>query len=220
MRGRLASGKTSSLSQEQSLMDNLKSVIDTKNAIPTTVVKEDRLAYNMTITEFNFHDNKVDKSSILVTADLMPWALQYADLSTPVWPILLHGISEATKDSKFVVGDYQNAADSAESVLPFNCAGVEAACRLGSLISRVMGRPVKAQKVDKVSRQKGDKAPVDIVQSARAAAVIWNEKDEVKLPFEISDEGEIKYRNSRVEDQKERGDRYLQENGQVFLFID
>jgi hypothetical protein len=201
-------------------MDSLNSVIDTKNAIPTTIAEEKRLAYNMTITDFNFHDNKVDKSSILITTDLMPWALQYADLSTPVWPILLHGISEATKDLKSVVGDRQNAAGSTENVIPFNCEGVEAACRLGSLISRVMGRPVRAQKIDKVSRQKGDMAPVDVVQSARAAAVIWNEKDEVKLPFEISDEGEIKYRNSRVEDQRERGDRYLQENGQVFLFID
>lgn len=201
-------------------MDTLKSVIDIDKTISERVSEGERVVYDMMITDFVFHDNKVDKSSIPVQIKLMPWDLNYAALNTPKWPILLHGISEATKDSKSVVGDSRNAAGSTENVIPFDCAGVEEACRLGSLISRVMGRLVRAQKVDKVPRKKSDKAPDEIVQSARAAAVIWNEKDEVKLPFEITEKGEIKYKNSEINHQKERGDRYVQENAQVFLFID
>jgi hypothetical protein len=136
--------------------------------------------------------------------------------SYPIWPEILEAVSRHIKDEPSVV----RLAGGTDEEL-FNCdKDTIKACKLGSLIARVVGKPVRAQFVKKDENVKRGKVDGALLAAARRAALIWDTKDEVKMPYEITDEGEILYHNSQLGHQEERRDRWLASTDQILLTID
>lgn len=191
---------------------------------------KDSIDFNVTVTDFPDPNTSWLEVPRQLTITLEKKHLKYADAgkdgSNPIWPIILHAISQAIEsDPAKWPTVVQSTTTRTQSGPLFECP-IDASdtktikpCQLGSLMARIMGKSVSAERVpyDIVSKE-GGKYGSAIIESAKKAAVIWDENDHVKLPSEVTTDGDIRFMNSDPNEQTERTAK-LQAHEQVFLMF-
>ncbi|KAJ9110406.1 hypothetical protein QFC22_006735 [Naganishia vaughanmartiniae] len=153
------------------------------------------------------------------------------DKKIPIWALLLDAIDRATISDPSILLD----ADASGNQL-FDCTRDELKplCRLGSLIARIWGRPVRARRIPAWPRPKeyhyvghrgrskdnGRELTPEVVEFAKQAAVIWDVEGNIKIDIQMNEDGDFRYKNSDPSDRSTKNAGQLKIIEQVFLYID